>query len=229
MSGLRELGKALGLGLGVQITGPAALTEVARLTAERDALIAVGKRQAARLARVEALAEEWDGDDSCDNRTCVPTGARPPSAPPSPASEADTSEQERPGTGAKAVLLARRMWAVRLAGAVVRDVLAADVRVRDGHDQSGGPGDQDTPLAAGRFRHRPQVAQRRHRGRDTQRLPPRPACSRPHRPRLRRRDPPRPDRRVEVVAQILDRHNVQDGDLFAAMIPAALDAMGADQ
>ena len=46
--------------------------EVERLTAERDALIAVGKRQAARLARVEALAEEWDGDDSCDNRTCVP-------------------------------------------------------------------------------------------------------------------------------------------------------------
>ena len=38
MSGLRELGKALGLGLGVQITGPAALAEVARLTAERDAL-----------------------------------------------------------------------------------------------------------------------------------------------------------------------------------------------
>ena len=41
--------------------------------------------------------------------------------------------------------------------------------------------------------------------------------------------PPRPDPRVEVVAQILDRHNVQDGDLFAAMILAALDAMGADQ
>lgn len=38
MSGLRELGKALGLGLGVQITGPAALAEVERLTAERDAL-----------------------------------------------------------------------------------------------------------------------------------------------------------------------------------------------
>jgi uncharacterized membrane protein len=38
MSGLRELGKALGLGLGVQITGPAALVEVERLTAERDAL-----------------------------------------------------------------------------------------------------------------------------------------------------------------------------------------------
>ena len=99
MSGLRELGKALGLGLGVQITGPAALTEVARLTAERDALIAVGKRQAARLARVEALAEEWDGDDSCDNRTCVPTGARPPSAPPSPAPR-PTRASRRPGTGA---------------------------------------------------------------------------------------------------------------------------------
>ena len=52
MSGLRELGKALGLGLGVQITGPAALAEVARLTAERDAL-------AAQVARVEALAEDW--------------------------------------------------------------------------------------------------------------------------------------------------------------------------
>ena len=65
MSGLRELGKALGLRLGVQITGPAALAEVERLTAERDAL-------AAKVARVEALAEEWDGDDSCDNRTCVP-------------------------------------------------------------------------------------------------------------------------------------------------------------
>ena len=49
MSGLQELGKALGLGLGVQITGPAALAEVARLTAERDAL-------AATVARVEALA-----------------------------------------------------------------------------------------------------------------------------------------------------------------------------
>ena len=70
MSGLRELGKALGLGLGVQITGPAALAEVARLTAElaevkrtytpcdldllteRDAL-------AAQVARVESLAEDW--------------------------------------------------------------------------------------------------------------------------------------------------------------------------
>ncbi len=52
MSGLRELGKALGLGLGVQITGPAALAEITRLTAERDAL-------AAKMARVESLGEEW--------------------------------------------------------------------------------------------------------------------------------------------------------------------------
>lgn len=52
MSGLRELGKALGLRPGVQITGPAALAEVARLTAERDAL-------AAKVARAEALAEDW--------------------------------------------------------------------------------------------------------------------------------------------------------------------------
>ena len=41
--------------------------------------------------------------------------------------------------------------------------------------------------------------------------------------------PSRPDPRVEVVAQILDNHNVQDGDLFAEMILTALDAMGADQ
>ena len=56
MSGLRELGKALGLGLGVQITGPAALAEVERLTAERDAL-------AAQVARVEALADAADDTD----------------------------------------------------------------------------------------------------------------------------------------------------------------------
>jgi hypothetical protein len=55
MSGLRELGKALGLGLGVQITGPAALVEVERLTAERDAL-------AAQVARAESLAEEWSAE-----------------------------------------------------------------------------------------------------------------------------------------------------------------------
>ena len=45
MSGLRELGRALGLGLGVQITGPAALAEVERLTAERDALAAQVARE----------------------------------------------------------------------------------------------------------------------------------------------------------------------------------------
>ena len=92
MSGLRELGKALGLGLGVQITGPAALAEVERLTAERDALIAVGKRQAARLARVEALAEEWDGDDSCDNRTCVPHRSASALRAALAGSEADTTD-----------------------------------------------------------------------------------------------------------------------------------------
>jgi len=49
MSGLRELGKALGLGLGVQITGPAALAEVERLTAERDAAI----------ERLERVIDQW--------------------------------------------------------------------------------------------------------------------------------------------------------------------------
>ena len=63
MSGLRELGKALGLGLGVQITGPAALAEVERLTAERDAL-------AAQVARVESLAEEWERDAEDQLRNC---------------------------------------------------------------------------------------------------------------------------------------------------------------
>jgi len=63
MSGLRELGKALGLGPGVQITGPAALAEVARLTAERDAL-------AAQVALVEALAEEWERDAEDQLRNC---------------------------------------------------------------------------------------------------------------------------------------------------------------
>ena len=56
ISGLQELGKALGLRPGVQITGPAALAEVARLTAERDAL-------AAKVARVEALADAADDTD----------------------------------------------------------------------------------------------------------------------------------------------------------------------
>ncbi len=87
MSRLRELGKALGLGLGVQITGPAALAEVERLTAERDAAVkrlervidqwretgravisemnradkAEAERDAlaAQVARVESLAGQW--------------------------------------------------------------------------------------------------------------------------------------------------------------------------
>ena len=76
MSGLRELGKALGLGLGVQITGPAALAEVTRLTAERDAL-------AAQVARVESLAEWFDSvpeehlsqdDCQCEMKDCYECG-----------------------------------------------------------------------------------------------------------------------------------------------------------
>ena len=76
MSGLRELGKALGLGLGVQITGPAALAEVARLTAERDAL-------AAQVDRVEKLAEWFDSvqaehlsqdDCQCEMKDCYECG-----------------------------------------------------------------------------------------------------------------------------------------------------------
>ena len=59
MSGLRELGKALGLRPGVQITGPAALAEVARLTAERDAL-------AAQVAEGFHLTEVWASDLATD-------------------------------------------------------------------------------------------------------------------------------------------------------------------
>lgn len=39
---------------------------------ERDMWRGRAERARAVVARVEALAEEWDGDDSCDNRTCVP-------------------------------------------------------------------------------------------------------------------------------------------------------------
>ena len=67
MSGLRELGKALGLGLGVQITGPAALAEVARLTAERDAL-------AAQVAEAVHLAEVWASDLATDAMVHVMDG-----------------------------------------------------------------------------------------------------------------------------------------------------------
>ena len=56
MSGLQALGKALGLQPGVRITGPAALAEVARLTAERDAL-------SAQVAAVQAL--HWDVEGKC--------------------------------------------------------------------------------------------------------------------------------------------------------------------
>jgi len=59
--------------------------EVERLTAERDAL-------AAQVARVEALAEEWDGDDSCDNRTCVPHRSASALRAALAGSEADTTD-----------------------------------------------------------------------------------------------------------------------------------------
>ena len=67
MSGLRELGKALGLRLGVQITGPAALAEVARLTAERDAL-------AAQVAEGIHLTEVWASDLATDAMVNVMDG-----------------------------------------------------------------------------------------------------------------------------------------------------------
>ena len=67
MSGLRELGKALGLGLGVQITGPAALAEVERLTAERDAL-------AAQVAEGDHLTEVWASDLATDAMVNVMDG-----------------------------------------------------------------------------------------------------------------------------------------------------------
>ena len=63
MSGLRELGKALGLGLGVQITGPAALAEVARLTAERDALAAAHARESKKVWKVEEVMDDIEGSD----------------------------------------------------------------------------------------------------------------------------------------------------------------------
>ncbi len=63
MSGLRELGKALGLRPGVQITGPAALAEVARLTAERDALAAAHARESEKVWKVEEVMDDIEGSD----------------------------------------------------------------------------------------------------------------------------------------------------------------------
>ena len=63
MSGLRELRKALGLGLGVQITGPAALAEVARLTAERDALAAAHARESKKVWNVAEVMDDIEGSD----------------------------------------------------------------------------------------------------------------------------------------------------------------------
>lgn len=63
MSGLRELGKALGLRPGAQITGPAALAEVARLTAERDALAAAHARESEKVWKVEEVMDDIEGSD----------------------------------------------------------------------------------------------------------------------------------------------------------------------
>ena len=63
------------------------LALVESLTAERDALRAV-------VARVESLAEEWDGDDSCDNRTCVPHRSADALRAALAGSEADTSDTQ---------------------------------------------------------------------------------------------------------------------------------------
>ena len=66
---------------------PHLLALVESLTAERDALRAV-------VARVESLAEEWDGDDSCDNRTCVPHRSADALRAALAGSEADTSDTQ---------------------------------------------------------------------------------------------------------------------------------------
>ena len=63
MSGLRELGRALGLRPGVQITGPAALAEVERLTAERDALAAAHARESEKVWKVEEVMDDIEGSD----------------------------------------------------------------------------------------------------------------------------------------------------------------------
>ena len=85
MSGLRELGKALGLGLGVQITGPAALAEVARLTAERDALAAAHARESKKVWKVEEVMDDIEGSDPTTWERLRDALA---------GSEADTSERE---------------------------------------------------------------------------------------------------------------------------------------
>jgi len=64
MTSLPELGTALGLPLGVQITGPAALAAVARLTAERDAF---RKREECLSNEVEWWKERFPCDGMCSD------------------------------------------------------------------------------------------------------------------------------------------------------------------
>lgn len=71
MDGLQELGEALGLPLGMQVTGPAALAEVERLTAERDALAA----QVERLAEPTGVTCQtcgWDTGTTLHKGHCQP-------------------------------------------------------------------------------------------------------------------------------------------------------------
>ena len=61
---------------------------------ERDMWRGRAERARAVVARVEALAEEWDGDDSCDNRTCVPHRSADALRAALAGSEADTSDTQ---------------------------------------------------------------------------------------------------------------------------------------
>jgi len=61
---------------------------------ERDMWRGRAERARAVVARVEALAEEWDGDDSCDNRTCVPHRSADALRAALAGSEADTTDTQ---------------------------------------------------------------------------------------------------------------------------------------
>ena len=63
LAGLQELGKALGLPLGEQITGPKAAEEAAALLARAEKAEAELAAAREALARVEALVEEYEQSD----------------------------------------------------------------------------------------------------------------------------------------------------------------------
>lgn len=62
--GLQDLGRALGLPLGTLITGPDAVEAAVGLSGEVA-------RLRAKVARVEALASEWEGDSLGTDRLCA--------------------------------------------------------------------------------------------------------------------------------------------------------------